>query len=431
MFLMGVARSHDADPLLRELDMLKDDALEAADEAVRAPDPALSDLCHVLRWTTTDGSIQAITAVTGAWTPRGLLLTATVTVATSPSEVKVIEHAPLSLAQGGPLLEYVSKDPDALTAALDTRWSPGHAPISAARLRSLVFRGLYTAREKAPAIDANVAPEIHSQKVSHKIHKPISRFLPPHLRPSWHRLLTREVVAAFWALPNDVHAVLQAAQIQTAELIPLKFGLMAWASSMCLSGQFTWAPVASLPPLANKGMWAPNQLRPLLECSVLPVRSVEVLHQIEQAGVHSWARAPTIVLLQAGIQDTANPPPLAPPNHAPYLAKGQPAPSAVGALFASAAFTPASSLYRSQDEAAPASSDQSPTLLLPEPLSICFTIPEPASQIKPVATDPTPPESPTPAAGPPPPPPPAPTVGGALCPGLGRVSLLHRLCPAE
>ena len=174
--------------------MLKDDALEAADEAIRTPDPALADLCDALRWTAVDGGIQAITAVTGAWTPRGLLLMATVEVATSPSDVKVIEHVPLSLAQGGPLLEYVSKDPDALTAALVTRWSPGHAPISAARLRSLVFRGLYTAREKPPAIDADVPPEIQSQKVSHKIHKPISQFLAPHLKPSWDRLRTREVV---------------------------------------------------------------------------------------------------------------------------------------------------------------------------------------------------------------------------------------------
>ena len=404
LFLMDVAQSDDTDHLLRELDMLKDDALEAADEAVWAPDPALADLCDALRWTAADGSIQAITAVTGAWTPRGLLLTATVTVATSPSEVKVIEHVPLSLAQGSPMPEYVSKDPDALTAALVTRWSPGHAPITAARLRHLVFRGFYTAHEKAPAVDADVAREIQSLKVSHKIHKPIIQFLPPHLRPSWDRLRTREVVAAFWALPHDVHATLQAAQIPTAGLIPLKFGLLAWASSICLSGQYTSAPVGSPAPLANKGMWAPDQLRPLLECSVLPVRSVELLHQIEQAGEHSWAIAPTIVLLPAGIQDTASPPPLTPPSHAPYLANGQPAPSAVGDLIASAAFTPASALYRSQDEAAPASSDQSPTSLLPEPPRLSFTIPEPASQIKPAAADPTPPESPAPAAGSPPPP---------------------------
>ena len=168
--------------------MLKDNALEAADEAVRAPDPALSDLCDALRWTAEDGSIQAITAVTGAWTPRGLLLTATVTVAKGPSEVKLIEHVPLSLAQGGLLLEYVSKDPNALSAAPVTRWSPGHTPISAARLRHLVFRGLYTAREKAPPIDTDEAPEIQSQKVSYKLHKPISQFLPPHLRPTWDHL---------------------------------------------------------------------------------------------------------------------------------------------------------------------------------------------------------------------------------------------------
>ena len=80
MFLMDIAQSDDADRLLRDLDMLKDDTLEAADEAVRAPDPALPDLCDALRWTAADGTIQAITAVTGAWTwrsrrspPAGLL----------------------------------------------------------------------------------------------------------------------------------------------------------------------------------------------------------------------------------------------------------------------------------------------------------------------------------------------------------------------
>ena len=236
--------------------------------------------------------------MTGAWTPQGLLLTATVTVAAGPCDTKVI--VPLSLVQGGPLLEYVSKDPEALTEALVKRWSPVHVPISASRLRNQVFRGLYTAREQPPPIDTATPPDIQSQKVSHKIHKPISQFLAPHLRPSWDRLRTREVVAAFWALPNDVHAVLQAAQIPTADLVPLNLGLLAWASSICLLGQYTPAPVATSPPLANKGMWTPAQLRPLLECSVLPVRTVELLHQIEQAGEHSWARAPTFALLQTG-----------------------------------------------------------------------------------------------------------------------------------
>ena len=105
MFRMDIAQSDDVDQLLQDLDMLKDDALEAANVAVRARDAALSDLCDAVRWMAADGSIQAITAVTGAWTPRGLLLTATITVAVSPSQVKVIEHVPLALAQGGPLLE--------------------------------------------------------------------------------------------------------------------------------------------------------------------------------------------------------------------------------------------------------------------------------------------------------------------------------------
>ena len=39
-----------------------------------------------------------------------------------------------------------------------------------------------------------------------------------------------------------MHAVLQAAHILIAELIPLKFGLLAWASSTCLRGQLTPAP---------------------------------------------------------------------------------------------------------------------------------------------------------------------------------------------
>ena len=155
--------------------------------------------------------------MTGAWTPRGLLLTATVTA--GPSEVKVIEHVPLSLAQGGPLLEYVSKDPGALTAALVTRWSPEHAPVSAARLRHLVFQSLYTARKKAPPLDTEVAPDVQSEKVTFKLQKPVSQFMPPHLRTTLNRLRPSKVVAAFWALPNGVHAVLQAAQVPTAELI--------------------------------------------------------------------------------------------------------------------------------------------------------------------------------------------------------------------
>ena len=51
MFQMDVVQSYDA--------------LEAADVAVRAPDPALSDLCDAVGWTAVDGTIQAITAVTG------------------------------------------------------------------------------------------------------------------------------------------------------------------------------------------------------------------------------------------------------------------------------------------------------------------------------------------------------------------------------
>ena len=423
MFLMDITQSEYADRLLRELDMLINDALEAADTDIWATDPALADLCDALRWTAADGDIQAITALTGVWTPWGLLLTATVTVAAGPSDTNVIKYVPLSLVQPGQLLEYVSK---ALTKTLVTRWSPSHVLISASRLRTRVFKGLYTAQEPPPPFDTTAPPDIQSQKVSQRIHKPISQFLAPHLRPSWDRLRTREMVAAFWALPNDVHVFLQAAHIPTADLVPMKFGLLAWASSVCLTGQYTPAPVPTPPALANKGMWAPEQLRLLLKCSVLPICSVELLHQIEQAGEHSWATAPTLALLHAGFADTASPLPLTPPSHAPYLTKGKAAPSTAGPLFATAAFTPASVLYRAQDRPSPIGSELSPSLLLPEQTRHSLNLPEPATQVQPAAADPTLPESPAPAVGSAPPRP-LPD-GGALHPGPGRHGLLGPLC---
>ena len=107
------------------------------------------------------------------------------------------------------------------------------------------------------------------------------------------------MVAAFWALPNGVHAVLQTAQIPTTDLVPLKFGLLAWASSICLSGQLTSIPVASPPPLVNKGMWPPDQLHPLLECSILPVCSVELLHQIVRHAYGSLSHDTAYTVLTA------------------------------------------------------------------------------------------------------------------------------------
>ena len=151
MFLMDIAQSDNADRLLRELNMLKDDALEAADGAIRAPNPALADLCDALRWTAADSGTQAITAVTGAWTPRGLLLTTTVTVAASPSDVTVIEHVPLSLTQGGQLLEYVSKDPDTLTAALGHAVEPRARPHLRSPPPQAGFPGPLDGPRKAPS----------------------------------------------------------------------------------------------------------------------------------------------------------------------------------------------------------------------------------------------------------------------------------------
>ena len=173
-----------------------------------APDCGISDLCDALRWIATEGTVQAITTITGAWTPRGLLQTANITGATGTSDVRIVEHVPLALAQGGPLVDYISRDPNAITTSLVTRWNPNHAPISPLRLRQAMLRTMYTAREKAPFPEADVAPEMQNQKVTYKVQKPISQFLAAHLRPTWDRLRVREVVAAFWGLPNDVHAAL-------------------------------------------------------------------------------------------------------------------------------------------------------------------------------------------------------------------------------
>ena len=132
----------------------------------------------------------------------------------------------------------------------------------------------------------------------------------------------------------------------------------------------------------------------------------------------SWATAPTIVLLQAGIQDTTSPPPLTPPSHVPYLAKGQQAPSPVGSLFAAPSFTPASALYRADDSTPPTASGHSHSLLLPVPPKLSFTIPTLASQAKPATTDPTAPESPIPTAGSAPPPPSPSQPGEPFVPDL-------------
>ena len=96
---------------------------------------------------------------------------------------------------------------------------------------------------------------------------------------------------------------------------------------------------------------------------------------------------------------TASPPPLTPLSHAPYLTKGQAAPSAAGTLFATTAFTTASALYLSQDKPTPTGAEHSPVSLLPEQTRFSFSLPEPASQVLPAAADSTPPESPAPAAG--------------------------------
>ena len=75
-------------------------------------------------------------------------------------------------------------------------------------------------------------------------------------------------------------------------------------------------------------------------------------------------------------------------------------------------------MCRCQDEAAPASSNHSPSSLLPEQPRLSFTIPEPASQVKPAAADPTPPESPAPTDGSPPPPPSPSQPGEPFVPDL-------------
>ena len=80
-------------------------------------------------------------------------------------------------------------------------------------------------------------------------------------------------MAAFLGLANKVHAALQ---VLAAELIPLKFGLLAWAASMSLSGQLT----TPLRAATQQGTLAPKQLQPMLESSILVVRNAEVLHLI-------------------------------------------------------------------------------------------------------------------------------------------------------
>ena len=50
MLQIDIAPSDDAGRLLRNLDVLNNDALEVAGAAEQAPNPAISDFCHALRW---------------------------------------------------------------------------------------------------------------------------------------------------------------------------------------------------------------------------------------------------------------------------------------------------------------------------------------------------------------------------------------------
>ena len=95
-FLMDIANSADANCLQQKLDMITDDALNAAVDAVHAPGTIVCELCDALRWVAREGTVQAITSVSGVWTPTGLLLTATATVAAGGKDVRVVEHIPLA-----------------------------------------------------------------------------------------------------------------------------------------------------------------------------------------------------------------------------------------------------------------------------------------------------------------------------------------------
>ena len=268
--------------------------------------------------------------MTGAWTPRGLLLTATVTVAVSPSQVKVIEHVPLALAQGSPLPEYVSKDPNGQGRGLATgadvncperQTEEAHARRPDISGMSSAFRIWAACRTACTSLGS-------AQKAA-----------------TTSRVRRRSLVGLRWGLVRDlftvdfrVHIGVDGPSVLAGRVEALEFQV---AEAGCGDGGVPRAPSRDHGGgEGNKRMWAPDQVRPLLDCSVLPVCSVELLHQIEQASEHSWAIVPTIVLLQAGIQDTTSPPPLTPPSHTPYLGKGQPAASLVGSLFASAAFPP-------------------------------------------------------------------------------------------
>ena len=140
---MDIVQLACANRLLCDLDLLKDDALEAAATAAPAPDCAISDHSDVLRWIATEGTIDAITMLIRGSTPRGLVLTTTVTVATGAADVRIADYAPVALPQGGALLQYVSHHPIAITTSLGTQWNRSHATVP------LPSRG------RAPSLDAN------------------------------------------------------------------------------------------------------------------------------------------------------------------------------------------------------------------------------------------------------------------------------------
>ena len=179
---MDIGTFDDASRLLGNLDMITDTALEAAVEAVSPPGIVVSGLCDAMRWVATEGTVHAITSISGVWTPRGRLLMFTATFVAGGTDVRIMEHIHVVPVH---LLEYVCKDPRSATSGLITRWSLGHAPISPTRLRYLTLKQMYHRKEKTPSPDGDTARGMQNPKRDTHTAKAHLPNLPEHLRTTW------------------------------------------------------------------------------------------------------------------------------------------------------------------------------------------------------------------------------------------------------
>ena len=242
-----------------------------------------------LRWAQRVAVITAITSMGVILTPRGLCLTATVT-GSYDAQTFVSQDAPLMVAAGGPLVEYLGSTMHPRHLDLARRVISGCAPFDTLRLWKRLARILNVDDTLAESASA---PQVH-HSTSNAALRPIAPFLSPGCQADWGRLGAKDQVRILWALPKRPTEVLPHISGTGNELWA---GLMVWASRQ-VGGASAGVPVTPLPKgLPEIRDWPLDVLRGAFEASTLAITTVEALGELLGDIMPSWASAPVLALL--------------------------------------------------------------------------------------------------------------------------------------